>query len=177
MKEVINQIHALHQAVSEPFWQKWDFWISLAFNVIGLALTYKAYEEAKKAKNAAERAATSVKTLTVAMELADIGQKLDKLDERITYSSCRDFLAEITRKVNRLTAPFAEDATLKQQITNVETALNNARTALEGVKPYGAEIVGSQYAVYIAIEAPFAILSGQLGQLIGIFESRSITIE
>ncbi len=173
MDKIYQLLERLERQVSQPYWQKYDFWITTAFGFVGLFLSYLAYKEAKRAKEAAQSAARTVKAITVSLELTDIVQKLDRIDEKIGYSACRELYNENNRKIKRLITPFKDDTELGALVANVETTLVQINVALVDVKPYNNVEDGSVYAVYSAVEGPFSLLSGQLGELIGLFERRT----
>lgn len=168
--EIINQIKAL----DVPFWKEADFWIFLLLAILSLGASIKAFLEARAAKEAANDAGTTVKIQTITIELSEIIQKLDKLDIDIEFSSARDFLNEINRRVRRLTSPFALDEEYKPKIDLIYGSLTGCKSSLDSVRPIenGEEVVDN--AVYHAVESHFSDLSGQLAELMGLFEKRTI---
>lgn len=168
--ELLNQIKSL----DIPFWKEGDFWIFLFMALLSLGASIKAFLEARAAKVAATEAGTTVKIQTITIELSEIIQKLDKLDIDIEFSTARDFLNEINRRVRRLTSPFAEDDSYKLKIETIYTSLTDCKSSLDDVRPLenGAPVVDN--AVYHAVESHFADLSGELAELMGLFEKRTI---
>ena len=51
-----NQLQNLVDAISKPFYESLEFWISTAIGILGLAFSVLAFLEAKKAKAAADKA-------------------------------------------------------------------------------------------------------------------------
>lgn len=162
------------QALDTPFWKEIDFWIFLGLAIVSLAASIKAFLEARAAKEAAKEAGTTVKIQTITIELNEIILKLDKLDIDIEFSFARDYLNEINRRVRRLTSPFAEDAEYKSKIETIYSSLTDCKSSLDSVRPIenGEEVVDN--AVYHAVESHFADLSGELAELMGLFEKRTI---
>ncbi|WP_080055662.1 hypothetical protein [Spirosoma aerolatum] len=174
MEEILKLIKDISLVVAEPFYRKPDFLISTAFSGLGLWLTWLAYKEAERAKEAAEQAAKSVKSQAIAMELQELVQKHDKFEVNIRYTTCRDILAEYNRKIRRLISPYRNEQDLQTIIQQVEQMLDAIRAILDDVRPYSDETDGVSNAVYNAVEGPFAVLNGQIGELIGTFERRTV---
>lgn len=181
MKEIFNQLAKILESTTEPFWYKGDFLIGLVFNIVGLVLSWMAYREAKKAKEAADGAVRAVRLRSIVLELTEIVQGFDRLEINIQYVACRSLINETTRKINRLFGPLKEDELLNDEsmsrtINEVEMTLETLRSSLVSVTPFGNENQGSPHTIYIAVENDFSILSSQLSALIGSLESRTIIL-
>jgi hypothetical protein len=163
------------ELLKQPFWRHYDFWIGLVIGLAGLLFSILAFIEAKKAKKAANAAARTVKSQTVAIELTEIVLKLDKIKPDIRFSEARDLIAEISRRFHRATSPFSGDPGLSQTIkTNVE-ALRQVRESLKTVRPTDPAKEGEvPLAVYNAIEEACSQISSSVADLIGLFEREAI---
>ena len=134
-----------------------------------------SFNAASKARIAAESAATIVKIQTITIELSEIIQKLDKLDPNIDFTLGRDLLNENNRRVKRLISPFRDEQDYKETINQINIALENAKKALEEVKPIDSENVVKS-SVYHAVESHFSTIAGLLAELMGLFEKRTIKL-
>ncbi len=157
------------------FWETFEFWIFIILAVLSVFASFKAFFEAKKAKKAATEAGKTVKLQTITIELSEIVQKLDILDVDIDFSSARNFLNEINRRVRRLLSPYQEDDDYKEQIIQIREILADAKKSLGEVRPIESE--GKEpiaQAVYYATESYFSELSGMIAELLGLFEKRTL---
>lgn len=163
------------EEVSIPFWQTLDFWLFLVLSVLSLLAAIKAFVEARRAKMAAYEAGKTVKLQTITIELSEIVQKLEKLDIYIEFSTARDFLNEINRRVRRLISPFQDEVEYQDLIEKIKNILDEAKKSLIQVRPIEEidEDTLTQ-AVYNATESYFAELSGLIAELMGLFEKRTI---
>jgi hypothetical protein len=152
-----------------------DTWLGLILGVAGLVYSALAYSEAKKAKAAATEAGKSVKIQTITIELTEISQRLDILDMKIDYSSARDLINEVSRKLRRLVSPFQSDKEFGETIIVLKDALNSAKDSLSGVRPaLDKEEIQPEYTVYNAIEGELSTINGLVADLLGLFEKRTI---
>lgn len=160
-----------------PFYKTFEFWLFITVGVLGLIFAFLAFNEAKKAKKAAMAAGTTVKIQTVTIELTEIRQKLGKLDTGISYAEARDLLNDVTGKLRRLISAFKNEIDLKDTISSVLSSLEEAKKALETVRPIvgEADIQGVESnSVYNATESHFSNISGCVADLMGLFERRAI---
>jgi|SRR6267378_1333746 len=163
------------ELLRQPFWRRYDFWIGFAIGIAGLVFSILAFIEARKAKTAANAAARTVKSQTVAIELTEIALKLDRIKPDIRFSEARDLLAEISRRFHRATSPFGNDPGLSETIkTNVE-ALRQVRESLKAVRPTDPAKEGeAPLAVYNAVEEACSQISSSVADLIGLFEREAV---
>lgn len=152
-----------------------NVWSGFLLGVAGVVFSILAFNEARKAKAAATEAGRTVKIQTITIELTEISQRLDILEMEIDFSSARDLLNEVGRKLRRLISPFQADPEFTDTITSLKDALSSAKEALSGVRP-ARETEASQpnYAVYYAIEGEFSTINGLVADLLGLFEKRTI---
>ncbi len=174
-EELETLVNKVYQLLDTPFWKKGDFWIFIGIGSASVFASYKAFREARKARTAAHEAGRTVKIQTITIELSELVQKLDTLDIEIDFSTARDFLNEINRRIRRLMSPFQTDDMYIEVITNIKAVLSNAKGGLDEVKPInadGQEPVSN--SIYYAIESYFSELSGYIAELMGLFEKRTI---
>lgn len=169
-----NEIIELINQIDIPFWERIDFWIFLVLSIGSLYASIKAFIEAKQAKIAANEAGKTVKIQTVTIELSEVIQRLDRLDVEIDFSTARDLLNETNRRVRRLIAPFKEDDEYKTLISSIITTLSDSKTALLQVRPIDQDEIIVKSTVYYSMESNFSELTGQLAELMGKFEERTI---
>jgi hypothetical protein len=170
IQSVLNRINELHP----PFWKDLGFWISLAVGIAALVFAILAWVEARQAKRAATAAGRTVKIQTVAIELTDIAQKLDRIQPEILFNEARDLLTEIQRRLRRLMSPFAKDPELSEAIRAVLEAFEAAQTSLNAVRPTDPKKEAeAPNAVYYGIEGDFATISNRIADLTGLFEAQT----
>jgi hypothetical protein len=185
--DIQSQVTRITEILREPFWRHGEFWIFLLLSLIGLGistaglvyaiLAFKEAElaklEAEKAKQAATEAGRTVKAQTVAIDLGEISQKLERLQPDIRFSEARELLNEVSRKIRRAISPFAEDPALKSTIGTLRQALDGAQSSLKGVRPNPGNENEVPGAVYNGIEADFATISNLVADLLGLFEKQT----
>ena len=172
MEEILVEL----QKLNVPFWKTFDFWLFLIIGLLSLIASIKAFIEAKAAKTAANHAGQTVKIQTITIELSEIIQKLDKLETNIEFSDARDFLSEINRRIKRLTSPFKKVEDYEEIITLIYETLDITKESLTEVRPLDNETIVDN-AVYFAVEKHFSDLGGQLAELMGYFEKRTIKLD
>jgi ABC-type Na+ efflux pump permease subunit len=176
LQSISATLQRVLQENTTPLYKDAGFWISTILGALGVLISYVAYSEAKKAKEAAKEAATFVKVQTITIELTEILQRLDQLDINISYSSARDFYNEINRRIRRLVAPYEENNLFNQRISDIYLCLDEVKTSLANVKPYrtGEDDLDAGNSVYYAVESEFSTLSGKLAGLTGLFEQGTV---
>jgi hypothetical protein len=167
---------------------RWDFLVSLLLSlagigvsIAGLVYSIRAFREAnlakleaELAKQAATEAGRTVRVQTVAIELGEVSQKLERLLPDIRFSEARELLNEVSKRTRRAISPFAEDPALKTTIAAVRQALDTAQSSLKGVRPTSpAGESEAPIAVYNAIEADFAAIGNLVADLLGLFEKQT----
>lgn len=174
----------IHEAVKmalgasvKPFWMSPAFWIEIAIGVAGLVFSVLAFIEARGAKRAATAAGRTVKIQTAAVDLTEIAQKLDRIQPEIGYNDAREMLNEISRRVRRVTSPFAKTKGLAEPITSLVEAINAAKQSLKSVRPStpNAEAEVPQ-AVYLAVEGDFDTIGDYIADLLGKFDKETMDL-
>ena len=159
------------------FWERADFWISVAIGLAGLVFAALAFIEARRAKEAATRAGQTVKLQTITIELTEIAQKLDRIQPEIRFNEARDLLAEISRRLRRVISPYADDKVLGASVAAARDALRVAQNSLKSVRPANPEKEGDvPQAVYYAIEGDFATINNCVADLLGLFENKTLNL-
>lgn len=157
------------------FWFNGDFWIFILLGVASVLFSVLSFREAKAAKKAATEAGQVVKIQTITIELSELVQKLDVLDTTIDFGSARDFYSETNRRIMRIIAPFSGDDDYSTIIDSIRSTLAECRKNLASVKPVSGKGDDVSNSVYHAVESSFSKLSGQLAELMGLFEKRTIS--
>ena len=168
-------LDSILEIVSQPEYSKWYFYLFILLGITSIIFSILAFLEARKAKQAASEAGTTVKIQTITIELSEIVQRLDTLDMEIEFSTARDLLNEITRRLRRLISTFKNDPEFKTTIMELIDTLGEARNALQEVRPTDSDaedVVPN--AVYYATEGFFSAISGLVADLMGLFEKRTI---
>lgn len=173
-EEIAKLVGAIN--ASEPFYKQIEFWIA---NIIGIASVFfsvKAFVEAREAKKAAFEAGKTVKIQTITIELTEIAQRLDKLDFDLSFSEARDLLNEVSRRLRRLIAPFQDTDDLSEPCLNLKSALEDAKEALEEVRPQSPEDDLPPNTIYFATQGHFSNISSLVAEIMGLFEKRTIEV-
>lgn len=161
---------------SNPFYTQIEFWIFMVVGVAGVVFSVMAYHEARAAKKAAFEAGKTVKIQTITIELTEIAQRLDKLDFDLKFSESRDLLNEISRRLRRLIAPFQDNEDLSACCQNLKNALDDAKHALEEVRPQALEDESPPNTIYFATQGHFSNISSLVAEIMGLFEKRTIEV-
>jgi len=170
MDTLAQQLSELKKIVSQPFYNKSEFWISFIVGITGVVFSYISYVQAKKAKEAAKAAGHAVKLRSVAIELVELIQRLDTLDSEVEFKAARDFYNEINRRIRKIIIPYINDQKYSERINLINTCLNNIKENLDGVRPNKVTDNSNGITVYYAVESNFSTLSGLLAELSGLFE-------
>ena len=172
-KEVILQAI---EKLSDPFWGTLDFYIYVFLSVLSIVLSFLAFRAAGKAEQAAIKAGTHVKIQSVTVELTELSQSLERLDPQISYSSARDTLDILQKRVRRFVSPFtAEHQEISSSMNALKEKFVEAKSALTEVRPVGTDdVLGDQFSGYYAIESSWSEINGLLADLIGLFEQMTL---
>lgn len=170
-------LDSVRAILAEPFWRRFDFWLSFIASAGGVVFSIMAFSEARKAKRAATEAGRIVKIQTVAIELTEIAQKLGSMDTNIQFNEARDLLAELSRRLRRAISAFAKDPDLGDTIAALRDALTTAKKSLNSVRPADpSKEKDVPHAVYYAVESDFATINDLVADLLGLFERKSINM-
>jgi Flp pilus assembly protein TadG len=170
-------VSQLNEIVQRPFWSRLDFWIGIISIVVstgGLIYAIRAFYEAKRATRAATAAGRTVRLQTVAIELSEIIQKLERLQADIRFTEAQELLNEVSRRLRRFVSPFSDDNKLSPSITLCLSALDGAQKSLNGVRPTDPSKAGElPGVVYWAVQGDFATINSSVAALQGLFEKES----
>lgn len=174
-KEQYNLLVNSIKEIDIPFYQDWSFWISTVIGIAGIYFSIVAYREAKEAKKAAKAAGNIVKIQSITIDLTEITQRLDKISIDLTYSDARDFYSEINRRLRRITSVLTVEPTYSQKTSEILLTLTALKTNLDEVRQIGQINANSDgINIFYAIEGEFSNLSGQLADLSGLLEQRTL---
>jgi len=172
-----EDINKLVEAINQPFYLDIGLWVGSVIGCISIFFSVKAFHEARDAKKAAYEAGKTVKIQTITIELTEIAQRLDKLDFELNFSEARDLLNEISRRLRRLIAPFQANEDMLEQCTNLKTALDEAKLALEEVRPQESSDQDiPTNSIYFATQGHFSNISSLVAEIMGLFEKRTIEV-
>jgi hypothetical protein len=171
----------MRQLLEAPFWKHADFWISSTIGISGVLVSFLAYRqaekatiEAEKAKQAATEAGKTVKLQTMAVELSEVNQKLDRVQPGIKFNVAKDLFNETSRRLRRVIAPFADHPNLHEAIEAVRTALETTQASLKQVRPGDPAKEGeAPDAVYYGVEDNFATINNCVADLLGLVEKHT----
>ena len=171
-----EDIENLASAIASPFYTSPEFWISAVIGIASVIFSVLAFVEARKAKNAASEAGKTVKIQTITIELTEIAQRLDKLDFELTFSEARDLLNEVGRRLRRLIAPFQTTEDMTEACEGLKSALDEAKVALEDVRPSTEDADLAENSIYFATQGHFSNISSLVAEITGLFEKRTIEV-
>jgi hypothetical protein len=169
-----DQIKELADLLAVPFYRDPAFWIGTVIGLLGLWFSIWAYIEAKRAKLAAKDAGRIVKIQTITIELTEIAQRLDKLDFDLEFTTARDLLNEVTRRLRRLIAPFQSNEKYAECCQALKKSLDDAKLALDESRPSGPESERAPNTIYYGIQGHFATISSGVAEITGLFEAETI---
>lgn len=175
--EDIEKISEAVSTLTIPFYWSLDFWIATIIGIASVFFSLKAFNEAKAAKTAAYEAGKTVKIQTITIELTEIAQRLDKLDFDLSFAQARDLLNEISRRLRRLIAPFQDTGDLSIPCQNLKDALEQAKQALDEVRPQGVDATLPPNTIYFATQGHFSNISSLVAEIMGLFEKRTIEVK
>ena len=172
------------EQVLTPFYFEPSFIIGTIIGLTSVIVAFMAFYEARGAKQAASEAGKTVKIQTITIDLTEIAQRLDTLDFNLGFSEARDLLNEVSRKLRRLIAPFQSNDDMSEACDNLKTALNDAKEALENVRPPSdidktdeSDINITANSIYFATQGHFANISDLVAEIMGLFEKRNIEVQ
>lgn len=172
-----DDIDKLVTAINLPFYTLTEFWIASFIGVISIIFSVKAFKEAREAKKAAYEAGKTIKIQTITIELTEIAQRLDKLDFELSFPEARDLLNEVSRRLRRLIAPFQDTDDLSQPCKNLKVALDQAKLALDEVRPQDAtEEELPPNSIYFGTQSHFSNINSLVAEIMGLFEKRTIEV-
>lgn len=176
MEDIITKIYQDLANLNLPYWKRIDFWITILLSTFSLIASIAAFLQARLAKKAAKHFGKSVKINSVISELSELNQRLDNLDEKISYALARTLITEISRKIIRHTTPFEEDPQYLESIKTIRINLNELVNQLQNVSPIGGQFnnMAIQGQIFTAIEGPLANLSNNLAVFTGLLEKEQL---
>jgi hypothetical protein len=162
--------------LNNPFYTRPEFWISVVIGLLSVLYSFIAYREAKAAKIAAKTAGNTVKIQSITIDLTELIQRLDKLSTELDYSQARDFYNELNRRVRRSVSSLSLNEIYKSKTSSIIETLNSIKTNLDEVRQSGSSdsTMLEGFNLYYAIEGEFSNLSGQLADLCGLLEQKTI---
>jgi len=174
-EKILKNLESINHNLNQPFYSDWAFWIGVILSLIGIAISWIAYKEAEKAKEAAFKAGSIVRLQSITIELTEIIQRLDKINTDLDYSSARDFFNELSRKIRRSIAVISTNPDFKDKTDEIVTNLNAIKTNLDDVRKTAIEDKSLLEGIdlYFIIEGDFSNLSGNLAELCGILEQKT----
>lgn len=175
-KEQIEKLEQILSNTSQPFYENIGFWIGIVLSIVGILISWVAYKEAEKAKKAAFKAANFVRIQSITIELTEIIQRLDKINPDLDYSTARDFYNELNRRIRRSISAISHLSEFTEKTKTIIETLSNLKKNLDEVRKTGLEDKSLLEGVnlFLILEGEFSTLSGDLAELSGILENRTI---
>lgn len=175
-KDQIEKLETILNNTSEQFYENFGFWIGIILSIIGIIISWIAYKEAERAKIAAFKAANFVRIQSITIELTEITQRLDKINPNLDYSTARDFFNEVSRRIRRSLSSISQHPEFSQKTNQIITTLNGIKKNLDDVRKTALEDKSllEGIDIYLIIEGEFSTLSGDLAELCGILEQKTI---
>lgn len=162
--------------LNNSFYKRPDFWISIIIGLLSVLYSFIAYREAKAAKIAAKKAGNTVKIQSITIDLTELIQRLDKLSTKLDYSQARDFYNELNRRVRRSISSLTLNTDYQEKTNCIIKTLITIKTNLDDARQSGSTdpTMLEGINLYYAIEGEFSNLSGQLADLCGLLEQKTI---
>lgn len=175
-KGQLDKLETILNNTSEPFYTDLGFWIGVVLSIIGIIISWIAYKEAEKAKNAAYKAGNFVRIQSITIELTEIIQRLDKINPDLDYSTARDFFNELSRRIRRSISVISQNEEFSEKAKQIIITLNGIKKNLDEVRKTAIEDISLLEGInlYLIVEGEFSTLSGDLAELCGILEQKTI---
>ena len=159
-----------------PFYLEFSFWISTIIGALSVYFSIVAFKEAREAKKAARAAGSVVRLQSITIDLTEIIQRLDKLSTELNYSDARDYYNELNRRVRRSLSVLTKEMAFSEKTTEILHTLGQIKANLDGVRQTGTvdQSLIAGIDLYYAIEGEFSSLSGQLADLCGLLEQKTL---
>jgi len=106
-----------------------------------------------------------------------IALSLERIDLNISFFQARDTFNSMNRKLNRLLVAFQDEEIYANSISDIHKTMNEINEALSKVRPISENEAYDANSTYYAVENHYSILGGQLANLMGLFEKRTIKID
>lgn len=162
--------------LNNPFYKQPEFWISVIIGLLSVLFSVIAYFEARAAKIAAKKAGNTVKIQSITIDLTELIQRLDKLSTEMDYSQARDFYNELNRRVRRSISSLTLKDIYQEKTNNIIETLTTIKSNLDDARQSssGDPTMLEGISLYYAIEGEFSNLSGQLADLCGLLEQKTL---
>lgn len=159
-----------------PFYKEPDFYISSLFGIIGIIYSIKSFSEARKAKEAAYKAAASVKRQSMVIEVLEIS-RICILEPNMGYVEASNNFNQVASRIKYVSGFYKDDSSddLKQILVDIEASLDKIRGTLNENNPVlMPQQTNIPNQIYYSIEPFFSTVVGNLGILKGILEKKVI---
>lgn len=168
----LSQLSAIRSSLEQPFYMNIEFIVPTILGILSVIFSLVAATQARKAKTAAIEAGTAVSKQKAVIELSEISRMLDSLDSGIQYSTARNLVSEVTRRIRRYIAPYRTSGIYSHSVSQLDSSLLNVRRSLSSVRPIKKEEEDTTLlsTVYNAIEFDISALNNCLADFIGILE-------
>lgn len=179
--EQIENIKVMMESLIEnsniPFYKLPEFYISNLLGILGIIFSVLSFKEARKAKEAAFKAAQSVKRQSMVIEVLEIS-KICVLEPNMSYVEASNNFNQVTSRIKYVSGFYQDDNSddLKNILKDIESSLEKIRSTLNDSNP----VLMPQQAnipnqIYYSIEPLFSTVVGNLGVLKGILEKKLIS--
>lgn len=159
-----------------PFYKSSAFYISNFIGIVSIVFSIKSFIEAKKAKEAANKAAQSVKRQSMVIEVLEIS-RICVLEPNMNYVEASNNFNQVTSRVKYVSGFYNDDSSqdLRKILTDIESSLEKIRTTLNDNNPFlMPQQTNIPNQIYYSIEPLFSTVVGNLGVLKGILEKKLI---
>lgn len=153
-----------------------DFYISIIIGLAGIFFSIRSFIEAKRAKEAAARAAQSVKRQSMVIEVLEIS-RICILEQNMGYVEASNNFNQITSRIKYISGFYKDDPSndLKQVLSDIESGLDKIRATLNDSNPVlMPQQTNIPNQIYYSIEPLFSSVVGNLGILKGLLENKLI---
>jgi hypothetical protein len=175
--KVIKRI--IEEAISNsylPFYKQPDFYFGSILGIIGITYSILSFNEAKKAKEAAAKAAQSVKRQSMVIEVLEIS-RICVLEPNMNYVEASNNFNQVTSRIKYVAGFYQDEASLelKAILKEIESSLDEIRLTLNDNNPvFMPQQTNIPNQIYYSIEPLFSSIVGNLGILKGILDKKLI---
>lgn len=176
-EQIIKKLNEITLKIDKPFYYDFGFWIGLIIGLLGIFISWIAYKEAEKAKEAAFKAGNIVRLQSITIELTEIIQRLDKINTDLDYSTARDFFNELSRKIRRSISVISTSPEYSNKTNEIIAILNTIKNNLDDVRKNVMvdKSLLQGIDLYFTIEGDLSDLSGNLAELCGMLEQKAVS--
>jgi hypothetical protein len=153
------------------FWLWPNFWIEIGFSIAGLLFSVLAFNQARKAKVAADKAGKIVKRQSIMLAVAETIKYCQQIRGNLNYEDSNTRLMEIVGKVRNVIGLYRESIELHHPIllNDIGACVLRAQDEFNTL-----ERSANKGVIWGAMRPIYNTLAGHLSELQGVLENELI---